>query len=233
MSKIAVDVDSTLYDFETPAREAFAKLAERTGNKDYLRGAYHAWTEWRSPADICGTEAWLEAIALCHSEDVILAQTPFNGAVETCQALVDEGHELIYISNRAVESGEATHQWLQEWGFPLDKSIVEVDEWQEGHVLKVLTEDKAPFLRNCQYLIDDRPKTAIDFVYDYEWQYRFGLMHDPYTRIKRKAFLIAYPYNQALTDIPNLYLAPTWSGINQYLVSKGVLSAPAYHALGV
>lgn len=226
MSRIAIDIDSTLYNFDTPAREAFIKLAQETGNSEYLRGAYHPWTEWRSPADACGLDAWLDAIALCHSEEIILAQKPFNGAVETCQALVDEGHELIYISNRVVESEEATHQWLKEWGFPLDRSIIEVEEWHGGHVLKVLTSDKAPFLRDCQYLIDDRPKTAIDFVYDFEWQQRYGLMHDDTTapELKRRAFLIAYPYNQALTDIPHLYLAPAWSGIASYLVSKGVLS---------
>lgn len=241
MARIAIDIDSTLYDFETPAREAFTKLAESTGNMELLRGAYHAWTEWRSPADICGIDAWMDAIALCHDEDIILAQTPFNGAVETCHALANEGHELIYISNRAVESGPATYQWLNDWEFPLDKEIDAIDEWQSGgHVLKVLMENKAPFLAPCQYLIDDRPKTAIDFIYDFDWQYRFGRMHDPVSPdlvhlpdMKRRAFLIAYPYNQALTDIPHLYLAPTWAGINQYLVTKGVLSAPAYHALGV
>ncbi len=217
MSRIAVDIDSTLYDFDTPAREAFTKLAEETGNPDYLRGAYHPWTEWRSPADACGVDAWIAAIALCHSDDVILAQTPFNGAVETCQALVDEGHELIYISNRATESEEATHQWLRKWDFPLDRSIVEAEEWHAGHVLKVLTSDKAPFLRDCQYLIDDRPKTAIDFIYNRDWPVD--------VEGERRAFLIAYPYNQALTDIPRLYLAPTWSGIASYLVKKGVLSS--------
>jgi len=223
-ARIAVDIDSTLYDFDTPAREAFTKLAKLHNDPSYLRGAYHPWTEWRSPADACGTEVWLEAIALCHADNIILDQTPFNGAVDTCLALVEEGHELIYISNRTVESGEATHQWLEKWGFPLDRSIAEADEWDAGHVLKVLTDDKAPFLRDCRYLIDDRPKTAIEFVYDREWDAAFDG--------QRKVFLIAYPYNQALTDIPNLYLAPTWAGINQYLVSKGVLSEPAYQALG-
>lgn len=235
MARIAVDIDSTLYDFETPAREAFTKLAEERGDKEYLRGAYHPWTEWRSPADACGLQAWLEAIDLCHSSEIILAQTPFNGAVETCQALADEGHELIYISNRAVESGEATHDWLAKWDFPLDKSIVEAEEWHAGHVLKVLTGDKQPFLRDCQYLIDDRPKTAVDFLYDVDWQIRHGRMHDDSDgpTLKRRVFMISYPYNQALTDVPHLYLAPTWAGLNSYLVGKGVLTKPAYHALGV
>lgn len=226
MSRIAVDIDSTLYDFETPAREAFTKLYEMTGNRDYLRGAYHPWTEWRSPSDSCGLETWLKVIELCHSEEIILAQRPFNGAVETCQALADEGHELLYISNRVIESAPATYAWLEREGFPLDHDIAEIEEWRSGHAFKTLTTEKRPFLKDCQYLIDDRPRTAVDFVYDMEWRQN-------YPDLKRKAFLLAYPYNQALTDIPNLYIAPSWAGINQYLVSKGVLTRPAYHALGV
>ena len=234
MSRIAVDIDSTLYDFETPAREAFTKLAEERDDRTLLMGAYHPWTEWRSPADVCGLPVWLDAIALCHSEEIILAQTPFNGAVETCQQLAREGHELLYISNRAVESAEATAQWLDKWEFPLNHSdIARAEDWHDGHALKCLTTDKKPFLSDCQYLIDDRPKTAIVFIYDFDWQRQHGEMHAESTEKPRRAFLIAYPYNQALTDIRHLYLAPTWAGINTYLVSKGVLTKPAYHALGV
>lgn len=235
MARIAVDIDSTVYDFETPAREAFTKLAEERGDKTLLRGAYDPWTEWRSPADVCGLDAWLDVIELCHSEEIIAAQTPFNGAVETCQALAAEDHDLMYISNRAIESAQATHDWLEKWGFPLTDGILEGEEYHAGHVLKVLTTDKKPLLRNCQYLIDDRPKTVIDFIYDIDWQREHGRMHDDTDRpdLKRRAFVIAYPYNQALTDIPHLYLAPSWAGLNQYLVGKGVLSKPAYHALGV
>ena len=235
MAKIAIDIDSTLYDFETPAREAFTKLANERNDRTLFQGAYSPWTEWRSPADVCGLEAWLDAIELCHSEEIILAQRPFNGAVETCKALANEGHDLLFISNRAIESAQATHDWLQEWEFPLDGGILEGEEYHGGHALKVLSTDKKPLIKDCQYLIDDRPKTVVDFIYDLDWQNRFGPMHDDAINpdLKRRACVIAYAYNQALTDIPHLYLAPTWAGINQYLVSKGVLLAPAYHPLGI
>jgi hypothetical protein len=316
VAKIAVDIDSTLYDFETPAREAFTLLAQERDDKSLLRGAYDPWTEWRSPADACGLEVWLEAIAMVHDADSILAQTPYNGAVETCQALAEEGHELLYISNRATETAEATRDWLFHWDFPLDDDVDlrEATEWHGGHALKVLTTDKRPFIKDCQYLIDDRAKTVVDFIYDYDWETKvrrgaeriaaagpnvdspeledyekiLGVCLDDYYRIEdlrkqldelagpatasleqelqnalevaqdmhrqdmerlseysqelskayveantRRAFVIAYPYNQALTDVPRLYLAPTWAGLNVYLVSKGVLSKPAYHPLGV
>lgn len=220
MSNIAVDIDSTLYDFETPAREAFFKLYEKYDDKSLFAGAYNPWTEWRSPADACGIEKWLEAIALCHDRDAILAQVPFSGAVATCQALQDEGHHLLYISNRATEASEPTQAWLDEWGF-----------LGENTEVLALMGDKKPHMAKCQYLIDDRPKTVIEFIHDHDWYNKNVVSRvdavgrpDPQERI---AFVKAYQYNQNLTDVPNLYLAPTWAGLNYYLVSKGVLSKPA------
>jgi FMN phosphatase YigB (HAD superfamily) len=104
MARIAVDIDSTLYDFEQPSRDACFKLWKETGDEKYKQAAYHPWTEWRSPADVLGVERWLKAIAVVHDDDAILGMEPFTGAVETCQALIDAGHELIYISNRATET---------------------------------------------------------------------------------------------------------------------------------
>lgn len=226
MARIAVDIDSTLYDFETPAREAFLTLAEKYDDKSLFMGAYHPWTEWRSPADVCGLDRWLEAIAICHDEDAILAQKPFAGAVETCHALQEEGHTLLYISNRATEATDATREWLDRCGF-----------LREHAEVIALMGDKKPHMAECQYLIDDRPKTAIEFVYDHDWHNGIGPSWDGpdldgpyddyYSKHARRAFVKAYPYNQNLTDIPKMYLAPTWAGLNYYLVSKGVLSKPA------
>jgi hypothetical protein len=162
MARIAVDIDSTLYDFEQPSRDACFKLWKETGDEKYKQAAYHPWTEWRSPADVLGVERWLKAIAVVHDDDAILGMEPFTGAVETCQALIDAGHELIYISNRATETEYATERWLDEWGF----SDLVID----GRTSLVVTQgDKAPFIKDCQYLIDDRLKTAVTFTYDFEW----------------------------------------------------------------
>lgn len=230
MSTIAVDVDSTLYDFEAPSREAMYKMYRETGDETYMRGAYMPWTEWRTPTDTLGLEKWLGVIAMVHDSEIIRTRRPFDGAVETCQALIREGHHLLYISNRATESRQATLEWLDAWGFLVDDFT------------RVLCtdENKAPYMAECQYLIDDRPKTVVEFVYDYNWKY--GVEHaaralsdagfDP-TANQRKAFVKGYPYNQALTDVPNCYVAMDWYGINEYLVRKGVLSEAAIQPLSV
>lgn len=210
--KFAIDIDSTLYDFSVPAREAFLKLSETTGDKSLLRGAYSSWVEWRSPADVCGLEVWMEVISMCHSPEVILCQTPFAGAVDTLQALVKEGYGIMYCSTRSEEAAEATREWLAQEGFPLGDHVE----------VRCTMEDKAPHIAECQYIIDDRPKTLIDFIHSRDWDESKG---------KRKGLALIYEYNRALTDIPDIFLSPTWAGLAGWLTRKGFLPTPPHTPL--
>lgn len=206
---IAVDIDSTLYDFATPARQAFLDLAIKHGDKEeYFKGGYQSWVEWRSPGDVCGLEAFMEVLDIVHSDDVIAKQAPYEGASDVLWELYDEGHEMFYISNRDEKAGLATEKWLQDNEFPSGELIVTMD-------------DKQPYLSECQYLIDDRAKTLVQFVEDFNWKWTYGSLDNP---VSRKAFGLMFDYNRALTDVPNIYLAPTWAGIRYYLKKKGVLS---------
>jgi hypothetical protein len=118
--------------------------------------------------------------------------------------LADAGYRLLYVSNRDPSTTRVTEEWLIDQGFPIDVQEV------------ICTmKDKKELIQNCRYLIDDRPKTLVDFVYDYEWR----RPNVP----ERKAFGLMFEYNRALTDIPNIYLAPTWGGLRYYLEDKGVL----------
>jgi hypothetical protein len=88
-------------------------------------------------------------------------------------------------------------------GFPLGELICTLD-------------DKMPHVDDCQYIIDDRPKTLCDFVYDFNWK----SMNRPWPR---KGFGIFGDHNRSLTDVPNIYLAPNWTLLRQYMIDKGVL----------
>jgi hypothetical protein len=227
MATIGVDIDSTLYDFDTLAREASLKLWLETDDEDYRRGIYYSSEDWRAPAELLGLEKWLNVIARCHDDEMILKQTPFEGAVETCEALVAAGHKLIYISNRKTETESATTDWLESNGFLFNTA---------GRTRVVITEgDKRPFLKDAQYLIDDRLKTCVEFVYDYDWQYYHGVRGlkalTGVANKDRRAFVLKYPYNQNATDIPGLYVAPTWAGLNVYMHRKGLLPELAAKAL--
>jgi hypothetical protein len=76
-------------------------------------------------------------------------------------------------------------------------------------------EDKLPLIVNCKYLIDDRPKTLVQFVYDNNW---YGKMID-----ERKGFGLFYEYNRSLTDVPGIYLAPNWALLEKYIEEKSEL----------
>lgn len=234
MAQIAVDIDSTLYDFETPARDAFMQLARAPRHlgeirgPDYQRGAYHPWQEWRSPADACGLEAWLEVIKMVHAPEVILSRRPFPGAVETCQALANAGHKLLYISARDHACVQPTLTWIAKSGFPSG----------DPHKVCCVQGDKREYMVECQYLIDDRPKTVIEFIHDSGWKHYRAVNRTWVDAIRKEAgdeavrgavveprlaFVKAYLYNQNLSDIPNVYVAPTWDAIRFYLEKKGVL----------
>lgn len=218
MAKIAVDVDSTLYDFDGPAREACFQLFRETGDEDYKQAAYHTGGEWRSYTDILGLQKWLGAIDLVHESQSILKQLPFDGAVETLNALRDEGHCIMFITNRKAHSREATHEWLfeeTELGSVLDDTLV------------VTEDDKKPFMAECQYLIDDRVKTVVQFVHDYDWTNKIGSASEERAR---HAFVKAYPYNINLTDVPRVWLSPSWAGINIHMEKVGLLPEVAYEA---
>lgn len=228
MATVAVDIDSTLYDFDTLAREAALKLWLETDDEVYRRGIYYSSEDWRAPAELMGVERWVNhVIARCHDDEMILKQTPFAGASETCYALVEAGHKVVYISNRKTETESATRQWLVANGF------LPYGGDNSRSKLVVTEGDKRPFIKDAQYLIDDRLKTCVEFVYDYDWQFAFGqrgFMKGPYNK-DRRAFVLKYPYNQNATDIPGLYVAPTWAGLNVYLQRKGVLPELAVEAL--
>lgn len=209
MANIAVDIDDTLYSFNQLAREMFIRVALEKGDKRLQRGAYCAWGEWRSPSDVIDEDYWGEIITLCHLPEVVIEQTPFPGAAETLRELVAQGNTLRYISNRHPDSVEATDNWLIDWSFP------------EGELICTM-EDKMPFIADCQYIIDDRPKTLVQFIYNFDWQNKYGSTNADKQRL---GFGIMGDYNRALTDVPGVYLAPTWTLLRQYLIEKGVLDA--------
>jgi hypothetical protein len=215
MSKIAVDVDDTLYSFSHVSKDALFRLAYERKDKSLFGAAYSGSTQWRMPTDIAGLDTWLEAIGISHHPDVIKEQIPFPGAADTIRALSKEGHSILYISNRSSEAEDATYDWLRDNGFPINERDIE---------LVCTMEDKLGLVSDCRYIIDDRPKTLIEFIYDYDWQRDHG-------NEQRQGFGILSPYNENLTDIPNVYLAPSWAGLNYYLVNKNLLEEPAHRPL--
>ncbi len=207
-AKIACDIDSTLYDFDMAVRNEFFKMAVEKDDKSILKGAYAPFVEWRSLSDALEGTLVYEAILRVH--DKAESQTPFDGAVETLRKLVKSGHEIVYITSRLEKYHESTEMWLCENDFP---------QWSN---LICMQGKKTPHIRDCKYLIDDRPENLVEFVTDYVWRNWHGSEIKPEN--ERKAFGLHFPYNQGLTDINNVYLAPSWFGIEFYLKRKGLIN---------
>jgi len=212
MATVAIDVDDTL------ARTILADEAAKTGSDVLKAAAYAPWTQWRTPPDMMGLEEWLRIIDLAHDEDMILQQEPYSNSVAICHQLAEQ-HEIVYVSSRNTERYDATLQWLQECDYP------------DG-VLTCSGHDKTKHLQSCQYIIDDRPSTLVRFVYDYDWKNKFGSTNKQMERI---GFGLQTEFNGALTDVPNIYLAPpmNWLLLKHYLVKTGVLADTPYYGSGV
>jgi len=208
-AKIACDIDDTLYPFGNAVRDEFFRMAEEYDDKSILKAAYAPHVEWRSLSDsLPDSDLVYEAILRVHNKTI--EQVPFDYCVKTLWELINSGHEIIYITSRKDKYHEPTEQWLNEWEFPTPSNLICVQD------------SKIPHIRDCKYLIDDRPQTVLDFVTDYTWK-RWTAGHSVEGR-DRKAFGLWLPYNQALTDVKNVYLAPGWFGINFYLQRKNIIT---------
>jgi len=202
MSKVAIDIDDTLYSFSDLAQEMITKVAIKRGDKALKNGVYSSWHEWRTPNDLLDEE-WQSIIDLCHQDHVIRSQMPFKNAALVLRKIFDMGHDIVYISNRAESTYNVTKEWLQNYNFPQANSLI------------CTTENKVSFIKDCQYIIDDRPKTLVEFVYDYEWNE--NRIYD------RVGFGLFCEYNRALTDVPGIYLAPNWALLEKYIEEKSDL----------
>jgi hypothetical protein len=224
MATVAVDIDDTLYDFNALSREVICAEAARLGSTELTRAAYAAWTEWRSPADLLPDGEWLRIIDMCHTQEMIHAQQPFTGVYDVLWRIIEAGHSITYISNRDPETHGATEFWLNCHGLPSpngwDSYGADLD-----HRVKLIctTKDKMPLIRDCQFIIDDRPKTLVNFVYDFDWKNKYGSTNRD---MQRKGFALHREYNAGLTDVPGIYLAKSWTLLAKFLEEKGV-AAPA------
>lgn len=111
MSRIAIDIDSTLHHYwdllDTISRRRFGialPYAEQSG--------------WAIPQ--LPREHLHECIVETHSEENILSAEPYPGAVETVREWHAAGHWIHITSHRSNEAHGATARWLDHIGLPWD-----------------------------------------------------------------------------------------------------------------
>lgn len=213
MKNIAIDLDDTILDFNELARQILSAEAVRTGDAQLKAAAFSEWNQWRVPPDLIGMKKWLEIISMCHDPEVIDKRIPYPDAPETIWELVNSGNKITYISNRHGDCYESSYKWLLKNDFPVEDNGASMTT-----KLICTQENKMEHIRECQYIIDDRPKTLVQFVHDFDWKNKHGSNNNP-----RKAFGLMRPYNSSLTDVPGIYLAPSWKLLREFLVEKELI----------
>lgn len=189
--------DETLYSFDEEVREAFFEIAIERNDKSILKAAYSNNQEWRNLVDHNKALAY-EAIERVHEQAT--SQIPFKNSIDVVNRLAEQ-HTIKYVGSRFKKHYDNTKSWLNYWDFP------------EGELFCVEhTDSKHNYFRDVQYLIDDRPRTIVEFINDTSWK-----------GDQRLAFGLWRQYNQNLTDVRNILLAPTWRGLEYYLERKKVL----------
>ena len=110
--RIAIDIDSTLHHY-------WDVLSEVSRRRFGIELPYEEQLTWGITRLKPGQ---LElAIAETHSDERILAGTPYPGAVEAAARWHAAGHFIQVASHRSSQCHPATERWLRDLGLPFDE----------------------------------------------------------------------------------------------------------------
>ncbi|WP_047986545.1 5' nucleotidase, NT5C type [Ornithinibacillus californiensis] len=145
--RFGFDIDDTLINL----REHAFHLYNRKLNKRVSLEEFHALerVEIHEPfglTDEEGSKLWNSTL-----EDIYFTDCPpFQDAVETLNKLVEQGHDIFYITARPQQHGERTKEWMKEQGFPVvdEHFFYGMQDHEKIHIIKDL---------NLDYYVDDKP----------------------------------------------------------------------------
>ena len=170
--RIAIDIDSTLHHY-------WDVLSEVSVRRFGVELPYEEQLTWGI------TRLRPEQLALCieesHSDQHIIAGTPYPGAVETVRRWHADGHFVHVTSHRGSDRWEATARWLQRIGLPFDDLHCSYDKVARCAELDI------------DLLIDDSPQNLADAIAQ-------GMV----------AATIRHPWNRDICEEEDLISAEDW-----------------------
>lgn len=192
--RIAIDIDSTLHHY-------WDTLSEIAVRRFGIELPYEEQLTWGI------TRLKPEQLQICveesHSDERILAGTPYAGAVEAVRRWHDsDGHFIHVTSHRAPRCASATVQWLQQIGVPFDDVCCSFDKVSRCAELEI------------DVLIDDSPLNLLA-----------ALEHG------MAAATIAHPWNRDVCEEENILAASDWPTLACAL--EPLLSGRSRSPLGV
>jgi uncharacterized HAD superfamily protein len=117
--RIALDIDSTLHHYW----DLLSDAAQRRFGVDLPYEEQFTWGITRlkpRQLELC--------IAETHSDEVIAAGRPYEGAAEAVQRWHAAGHFIHITSHRSTQCHQATAAWLTEVGIPFDELYCSYDK---------------------------------------------------------------------------------------------------------
>lgn len=145
--KFGFDIDDTLLNVREQAFHIYnKKLNKQISIEEFHRIERLEIHEPFGMNDEQGNQMWKDT-----EEEIYFSNIqPFPGAIEFLHKLVEDGHEIFYITARFKHLGERTKEWLKENGFP-----VKDDNFFWG----MKDQEKINFIKRLEldYYFDDSP----------------------------------------------------------------------------
>ncbi|ATP40425.1 hypothetical protein CSE16_10400 [Solibacillus sp. R5-41] len=145
--KFGFDIDDTLIHLRGYAFELYNKEFEQNFGVDVFQGI--PTVEIHAPFGLTNEEG--RAMWKRSMETIYFTSCPvYEGALETLQALVAEGHDVYYITSRPKQFCGRTKDWMIAQGFPV----------AEGHFFCGMEDDeKIATIKALEldYYVDDKP----------------------------------------------------------------------------
>ena len=150
MTRIAIDIDSTLHDYW----EQFAAAVRRRFG---VTLPYEDQVTWE--VTLLRPEQVRAAVTETHGERHVLAAAPYPGAVEAVRAWHEAGHFIHITSHRAADCHPWTAAWLDRIGLPYDELYCSFDKISHCAEIGIdLLVDDSP--RNLERAIEAGMRTA-------------------------------------------------------------------------
>ena len=186
--KFGFDIDDTLINLRGHAFHLYNKKLEKTLGLDVFHTIQTV--EIHEPFGLTGEQGgqmWKD-----NMEEIYFTDCPsFDGALETLQQLVAEGHEVYYITSRPKHYCAQTREWVKAQGFPVK---------DENFFCGMQDDEKIATIKELQldYYFDDKPAVL-----------------ETLANVDTKVYVIDHSYNRNV-DMPRM---KKWSEFNE-LVNK-------------
>jgi 5'(3')-deoxyribonucleotidase len=161
--RIAVDLDDVVIEFVKPFIEHYNHVYGET----YKYEDIHYWNLYETLVQLEtseGMKAFINAF-IYHPHYRKLPAVP--GALKGIRQLIDDGHEIYFITSRSSKAIDETYKWLHANGLPIDKIFFNKDK---GWLCKTLNIDIHidDGIHNLENIGKESPYTAL-VVYDRPW----------------------------------------------------------------